>query len=94
MSEADFKKAVMEKLDTLIKLVAVNANAQSLLGGKSKNDQIKILADLGLQRNIIALMVGTTPETVSVRLSEMKSKTKHREKAESESVNKEEKMPE
>jgi len=74
-NDQEFKKEVIEKLDTLVKLVAVNTNAQALLGGKSQKDQIKILSDLGLSRNIIALIVGTTPETVSVRLSEMKSKT-------------------
>lgn len=72
----EFKKEILEKLDVLTKLVAVSANAQTLLAGKSQKDQIKVLADLGLSRNIIALIVGTTPETVSVRMSEMKSKQK------------------
>lgn len=74
-SNSEFKRAIIEKLDALIKLVAISTNAQSLLGGKNQRDQIRILSELGLSRNIIALVVGTTPETVSVRLSEMKSKT-------------------
>jgi len=76
ISDEEFKKEVIEKLDVLVKLVAVSTHAQTLLAGKSQQDQIKILAELGLSRNIIALVVGTTPEIVSVRLSQMKSKTR------------------
>jgi CRP-like cAMP-binding protein len=78
LDDLEFKKAIIEKLEALIRLVAVSTNAQNLLGGKNQKEQIKILSDLGLSRNIIALVVGTTPETVSVRLSEMKSKTQPR----------------
>ena len=73
--DQEFKKEVIEKLDTLIKLVAVSSHAEMILKGKSQKEQIKILSDLGLSRSIIALVVGTTPEVVSVRLSEMKSET-------------------
>jgi len=71
-----FEKEIIEKLDTLIKLVAVSSHAETILKGKSQKEQIKILSALGLSRNIIALIIGASPETVSVRLSEMKSKTK------------------
>jgi len=81
VSDEEFQKEILEKLDALTKLVAVTANAQTLLGGKSQKDQIKVLADLRLSRNIIALVVGTTPEAVSVRLSEMKSKQKAEKKS-------------
>jgi CRP-like cAMP-binding protein len=81
VSTEEFQKEIPEKLDVLTKLVAVTANAQTLLGGKSQKDQIKVLADLGLSRNIIALVVGTTPDAVSVRLSEMKSKQKAEKKS-------------
>jgi CRP-like cAMP-binding protein len=80
VSDEEFRKEILEKLDVLTKLVAVTANAQTLLGGRSQKDQVKVLADLGLSRNIIALVVRTTPETVSVRLSEMKSKQKAEKK--------------
>lgn len=76
--DSEFKKAVIDKLDTLVKLVAISTKAQNLLGGNDQKDQIKILSELGLSRNIVALIVGTTPETVSVRLSEMKSKTSYK----------------
>jgi CRP-like cAMP-binding protein len=81
ISDEEFKKEVIEKLDVLVKLVAVSTHAETLLAGKRQKDQIKILADLGLSRNIIALVVGTTPEIVSVRLSQMKSKTKSDKKS-------------
>jgi len=36
-------------------------------------EQILLLSNLGFDRNSIAAMVGTTPNTVSVRLSEAKA---------------------
>jgi len=74
--DQEFRKEVVEKLDTLIKLVAVSSHAETILKGKSQKEQIRSLFDLGLSRSIIALVVGTTPEVVSVRLSEMKSEIK------------------
>lgn len=71
-----------KKLDTLIKVVAISARMETILKEKSKKDQIRILSRLGLSRDIIALILGTTPLTVSVRLSELKkgkqSKSKER----------------
>jgi hypothetical protein len=40
---------------------------------KSDTEQIIFLANLGFDRNSIAAIVGTTPNTVSVRLSEAKA---------------------
>jgi hypothetical protein len=45
------------------------------LKGKSNNDLIPILASIGFDRSSIASILQTTPETVSVRLSRLKSKT-------------------
>ena len=67
---------IATKLDTLIQLVAFSSQRETILKGKTKKEQIKILARLGLSRNVIALLVGTTPETVSVRISEMKKEEK------------------
>lgn len=80
VNDEEFRREVLEKLDLLTKLVALTANIQTFLGGKSQKDQIRVLSDLGLSRNMISLVVGTTPETVSVRLSEMKSKQKTEKK--------------
>lgn len=70
MSDKQFNN-LMQKLDILIKLTAFN-----LLKDKNKTEQIMILADLGLERQDIANIVGTTPSTVSVTLSQMKQKKK------------------
>ncbi|MEM3576884.1 MAG: hypothetical protein QXX51_00300 [Candidatus Bathyarchaeia archaeon] len=63
------------KIDTLIMVTAVTHQSQKLLEGKSQKEQIKILAERKLPRDVIALIVGTKPEVVSVRLSELKSKS-------------------
>jgi len=67
---------IATKIDALIQLVAFIAQGKNILKGKTKTKQIEILARFGLRRDIIALLVGTTPETVSVRISEMKKKQK------------------
>lgn len=36
VNDEEFRKEILEKLDVLTKLVAVTANAQTLLGGKVK----------------------------------------------------------
>lgn len=83
MKEEDFRKQLIKKLDdlgtkvdALIQIVAITSRKEVIIKGKTKTDQIVILSDLGLSRNIIALLVGTTPEAVSVRLSEFKAAKK------------------
>lgn len=44
------------------------------LKGKSNNDLIPLLTRLGFDRSSIASILQTTPETVSVRLSQLKTK--------------------
>lgn len=71
-----------KKLDKLIAkvdiLTIVTANLspqnQKAFEGKNQTEQIQILAKRKLPREAIAAIVGTTVETVSVRLSELKSK--------------------
>lgn len=69
--------AIGEKMDQLISLVAAN-----LVGGMKQNDAILFLGRVGLDRTLIADLVGTTPNTVSVRLSEAKAKKASAKKAE------------
>ena len=83
MKDHDFKKELIErldelsaKIDTLIQVVAVSPKMETILREKTKTQQIEILSDLGLSKDAIALVVDTTPETVSVRISEMKKKRK------------------
>jgi len=65
-----------EKIDVLTVVTAVSMEKEKLFEGMLQMDQIKFLADLGLNRNIIALMLGTTPSTVSVTLSKIRKKKK------------------
>ena len=85
MKNTDFEKEIIEKLDelsakidTLIQIVAIFPKIETILKDKTKTKQIEILSDLGFPKETIALIVGTTPETVSVRISEMKKKRKKR----------------
>lgn len=63
-----------EKIDILTTVTAISMQREELFEGKTKKEQIKNLAKMGLPRNIIALIVRTSPLTVSVTLSKMKSK--------------------
>ena len=59
------------KLDTIIRLLASRS-----IEGKGKTEAILTLGALGLDMNLIAEIVGTTPGTVGVRLSEARKKSK------------------
>jgi len=61
-----------EKIDVLTIVTIISNKKEKLFKGMLQRDQIKFLADLGLSRNIIALILGTSPLTVSVTLSKMK----------------------
>lgn len=97
MNEDEFRKQLIKKLDelgtkieALIHVVAITSRKESMLKGKTKTDQIILLSDLGLPRTVIAWIVGTTPEAVSVRLSQIRKKEKKRtRKVEKESDEKE-----
>lgn len=64
---------VSAKLEILVKLVAA-----AIGQGKPLRESIILLAHCGLDRKVIADVLGTTPMTVSVRLSEAKKKSKRR----------------
>lgn len=85
----DFEKRLIQtleelsaKVDALIQVVAITSRREKILKGKTKTDQIVTLSDLGLSRKLIALIVGTTPEAISVRLSQLKAEKKKAEKPE------------
>ena len=87
MKEDEFRRQLIKKLDelgtkidALIQVVAITSRKEIIAKGKTKTDQIVILSDLGLSRKIIALIVGTTPEAVSVRLSQLKAEKKKAKK--------------
>jgi len=83
MNEDEFRELSIKKLDelgkkidALIQVVAITSRKESMLKGKSKADQIKLLSDLGLPRTIVAWIVGTTPDSVSSTMSQIRSKEK------------------
>ena len=73
MSEKQFE-ILSEKIDTLIKLTAINA-----LKDRSLTDQVEILSEIGLQPKEIATILGTDPNTVSVLKSRVKRRSKKTE---------------
>lgn len=83
MNDDEFKGELIDKLDelgtkidALIQVVAITSRKESILKGKKKTDQIKLLSDLGLHRTIVAWLTGSTPGAVSVRLSQIRKKEK------------------
>lgn len=83
MNEEEFREQSIRKLDelgkkidALIQVVAITSRKEVMLKGKSKADQIKILSDLGLPRTVVAWIVGTTPDSVSSTMSQIRSKEK------------------
>lgn len=87
MKENDLEKEMIErldvlsaKIDTLIQVIAVSPKMETILKNKTKTQQIEILSDLRFPKDVIALIVNTTPETVSVRISEIKKKREKKKK--------------
>jgi len=62
---------INEKLEQLVRLTAANS-----VKGMKQADAIVVLGAAGLDRNLIAMLLGTTPNTVSVRLSQVKAASK------------------
>jgi hypothetical protein len=70
---------LLRRLDTLIAVTAMNKQKmEKLLEGKNQTEQIQILKKWDLSNEIIALIIGTTPDVIAVRLSEIKSKVRRR----------------
>jgi len=93
MNEEEFREQLIKKLDelgmkidSLIQLIAITSQKESMLKGKTKTDQIVLLSDLGLHRSVVAWIVGTTPEAVSVTMSQIRSKAKKAKKESEEST--------
>ena len=64
-----------KKIDILTKVTAISVQREKLLEKKQK-EQIKMLNKLGFSPSLIALVIGTTPNTVRVALSQMRKKRK------------------
>lgn len=68
-------KALSENIDILTKVTAVNIGKEEIFKGKDKKEErIEILDKMGLPRNIIAIITGSTPESVSAFKSMKKPK--------------------
>ena len=93
MEDDEFKKLLIKKLDelsmkidALIQVITITSRKESVLKGKSKADQIKLLSNLGLHRTVVAWIVGATPESVSVTMSQIKSKAKKTKRKKTEEI--------
>lgn len=74
MSKKQFEE-LSKKLDTLIKLTAINA-----LKERTLTDQVEILSAIDLQPKEIATILGTDPHTVSqLKYQRKRAKTKTKE---------------
>lgn len=71
MDEKQFKE-ITGKMELIVRLLAVNM-VKDL---KVQKDKIVALSSFGFGPSEIAKLLGTTPNTVSVALSEMKKKAK------------------
>jgi predicted transcriptional regulator len=70
MSKEQFEQLV-SRLDTLIKITAINA-----FQGKSRADVVRILSELGFQNKDIAMILATTPAYVAKVKYEFKKQRK------------------
>lgn len=68
-----------KKIDILTKVTAINVQKERLLEGKKQREQIEILDKLGFSPSLIALVLGTTPNTVNVALSKLRKKKKRKQ---------------
>ena len=64
-------KAIEQKLDVIIRLMAISMTAD-----KSQSEQIILLNKANFQPKEIADLLGTTPNAVSVSLSKMRRRQK------------------
>jgi DNA-directed RNA polymerase specialized sigma24 family protein len=76
MDEKQFKE-ISGKLDIAVRLLALNL-VKDL---KVQKDKIITLSSFGFGPSEIAKLLGTTPNTVSVALSDLKKKAKKEEQA-------------
>lgn len=81
MNEEEKLTKLLEDLNTnieiLSKITALTFRKDSLFQGKeTKQEQIKVLEDLKLPDNVIALIIGSTVESVQSLRSQRKAKTR------------------
>jgi len=68
-------KALNLNINILNKVTAVSIGKEEIFSGKqTKEEKIEVLDKIGLPRNLIAIIVGSTPESVSALKSMKKPK--------------------
>jgi CRP-like cAMP-binding protein len=70
----DDDSEVLRRLDAIVRLIALQMTADL-----KTVEKIRLLGRAGLDRRMIAELAGTTPDAVSVRLSEFKRSTARKE---------------
>ena len=74
-------KALNKNIDVLNKVTAVSIGKEEIFKGKeTKEEKIEALDKIGLPRTLIAIMIGSTPESVSA-LKSMKKPKSRKQKA-------------
>jgi DNA-binding NarL/FixJ family response regulator len=73
-SEVDVLKSIEGKLDQLLRLTALQ-----MASNMKQVQAIQTLSAAGFERKVIADLLGTTPNTVSVTLAKAKAKQRPRE---------------
>lgn len=72
-------KALNENIDLLTKVTAISVGKETIFKGKErKEEKLEVLDDLKLPDEIIALLIGSTPESVRTLRSQQKKKIKTR----------------
>lgn len=67
---------LVNEIEILTKVTALSVPKDKLLEGKSQKEQIGLLDKLGFSPSLIALILGTTSNTVRVALSNLRIKKK------------------
>jgi DNA-binding NarL/FixJ family response regulator len=79
MAKDDSLERIESKLDQMLRLMALRIAA-----GTKQGEAILLLGAAGLDRNLIAQLLNTTPNTVSVTLSTSRGKKSQKTKSMSE----------
>jgi hypothetical protein len=70
-------------IQVLSKVTALSFRKDSIFKGKeTKQEQIEVLEDLKLPDEVIALIIGSTPESVKAQRSQRKAKVKKTQETE------------
>lgn len=75
MANSDPLERIEAKLDQMLRLMALR-----IAGGIKQGEAILLLGAAGFDRNLIAQLLNTTPNTVSVTLSTSKGKKSQKKK--------------